>query len=379
MKTSRFETFFDAILAIIITVLVLKFAVPTEASWYAVLRLNTRFITYLTMFLIIYNIWYNNHNLFQLVDEIDNKSLIIYGVLIFLTSLYPYFGSWISLYLNSTATETMFGVLVLLSYIVYYISVYSIHQANKYNKKLDEMKLSIKETIPPFIILLIGFILTYTVYTPGIYVCSLISILLGIFFNHYQRIEILDSARFEAFFDAIVAIIITIVVLELPMAATGTWDALINVELEFVAYAISFIVCFNFWNYNNNIFNITNRVDYKVIWTTGISLFVLSLIPFLTTFVSLNFNSFVPQFLYGLDFIVVALLSTLTAKFIKEADEANIALQILFKNHYATISTVIIVSIAMLIGYLFYPPIIIISCLLSIFVVWIISRMNNRC
>ena len=379
MNTSRFETFFDAILAIIITVLVLKFAVPTEATWYAVLRLNTRFITYLTMFLIIYNIWYNNHNLFQLVDEIDNRSLIIYGVLIFLTSLYPYFGSWISFYINSTAAETMFGVLILLSYIVYYISVYSIHQANKYNKELKEMELSLKETLPPFIILLIGFILTYTVYTPGIYVCSLISILLGIFFNNYQKIEIKDSGRFEAFFDAIVAIIITIVVLELPMATSGSWDALINVELEFIAYAISFVVCFNFWNYNNNVFSLTNRVDYKVIWTTGISLFVLSLIPFLTTFVSMNFNSFVPQFLYGLDFIIVALLSTLTAKFIKEADEANIALQILFKNHYATISTVIIVSVAMIIGYFFYPPIIIISCLLSIFVVWIISRMNNRC
>ncbi len=378
MKTSRFETFFDAILAIIITVLVLKFAVPTEASWQAVLSLNTRFVTYLTMFLIIYNIWYNNHNLFQLVDEIDNVSLTIYGVLIFLTSLYPYFGSWISLYLESTAAETMFGVLILLSYVVYYISVYSIHRANKYNKKLKEMKLGMTEILPQFIILIIGFILTYTVYTPGIYVCSLVSILIGIFFNRYQIIEVEDSGRFEAFFDAIVAIIITIVVLELPMAANGSWDALINIEMEFLAYAISFIVCFNYWNYNNNIFSLTNRVDYKVIWSTGVSLFVLSLIPFLTTFVSLNFDSFVPQFLYGLDFIIIALLSTLTAKFIKDADEANIALQILFKNHYATISIVIIVSIAMILGYFFYPPIIIMSCLLSIIAFWIINRINSK-
>ena len=99
----------------------------------------------------------------------------------------------------------------------------------------------------------------------------------------------METDRFEAFIDAILAIIITIIVLEIPLASSGSWEALYELRYEFIIYAVSFIVCFNFWNYNNNLFSIVNKIDYKVIWTMGITLFVFSLLPYLTTFVAENF------------------------------------------------------------------------------------------
>jgi uncharacterized membrane protein len=78
----------------------------------------------------------------------------------------------------------------------------------------------------------------------------------------------METERFEALIDAILAIIITIIVLEIPLASTGSWESLFELKYEFAIYAISFIVCFNFWNFNNNIYSIVNRIDYKVIWTT---------------------------------------------------------------------------------------------------------------
>lgn len=87
MNTNRFETFFDAILAIIITVLVLKLTQPVSPTFGAVLALNARFITYAICFLVIFIIWYDNHNLFQVVEEIDNKVVIIYALQIFAISL----------------------------------------------------------------------------------------------------------------------------------------------------------------------------------------------------------------------------------------------------------------------------------------------------
>ena len=69
MRTERFETFMDAILAIIITVLVLKLAQPAAPTWDAVLSLNSSYLLYGICFLIIFNTWYNDHNLFQMVDE----------------------------------------------------------------------------------------------------------------------------------------------------------------------------------------------------------------------------------------------------------------------------------------------------------------------
>ena len=92
----------------------------------------------------------------------------------------------------------------------------------------------------------------------------------------------MKSERFEALIDAILAIIITIIVLEIPMASGGSWEALFELKLDFIIYALSFLVVFNFWNYNNNIFQIVNNINYKVIWLMGIALFILSFLPYLT-------------------------------------------------------------------------------------------------
>ncbi|MBR5954199.1 MAG: DUF1211 domain-containing protein, partial [Methanobrevibacter sp.] len=102
----------------------------------------------------------------------------------------------------------------------------------------------------------------------------------------------MKTERFEALIDAILAIILTIIVLEIPMASTGSWQSLLEIHLDFIVYALSFLVVFNFWNYNNNLFSIVNKVNHKVIWYIGFSLFVLSFLPYLTIFVSENFNSF---------------------------------------------------------------------------------------
>ena len=73
METTRFETFFDAIIAIIITVLVLKIPQPATPTLNGILELQTIYIAYLISFLFLYNIWYSNHNLFQIIDTISNR------------------------------------------------------------------------------------------------------------------------------------------------------------------------------------------------------------------------------------------------------------------------------------------------------------------
>ena len=189
--------------------------------------------------------------------------------------------------------------------------------------------------------------------------------------------KIESSDRFEALFDAIVAIILTVIVLDIGMASLGTWDALFDLKLEFIAYFISFIVCFNFWNYNNNLFSIVNKINGKVMWLIGAAMFVLSLIPYLSLFVAQNFYSFVAQACYGLDFIVVALISIVTANALKEVDKGNVALMLALKSNLPLFSTVVIVSVGIAIGYFFYPPAIIISCLVSIILVWIIPHLHR--
>ncbi len=376
MNTTRFETFMDAVLAIIITVLVLKLVQPETATWGAILNLNMRYMTYLACFIIIFNTWYNDHNLFQMVDEINNAVVLVYGVLIFIISLVPYFATWIALNPQSIAAQVMFGMLFLLTNILYTLSTYLIIEANPYNEKLKKINLKDYRRYVPIIIILIGFLLTYTIYIPGIYISCIFATVYWLFLAIIAKSEIESSDRFEALFDAIVAIILTVIVLEIPMAANGSWNGLFVLKWEFLAYAISFVVCFNYWNYNNNLFGIVNKIDGKVIWSVGASMFVLSLIPYLSTFVAGNFYSFVAQACYGLDFIIVALLSIVTSNALKRVDKGNVALLMILKNRYY-LSTVIIVGIGMLIGYFIYPPAIIVSCLISILMIWFWPYIKN--
>ena len=377
MQTDRFETFMDAILAIIITVLVLKLAQPPAPTWDGVLSLNASYLLYGICFLIIFNTWYNDHNLFQMVDEINNLIVVVYGVLIFIISLLPYFASWVSLNPQSVPAQTMFGILFLATNAFYNLSTFLIIRANPYNAELKKIDLKNFWRYVPVIVILIGFLATYTVYTPGIFISCIIATIYWFFIAISTKSEIESSGRFEALFDAIIAIILTVLVLEITMASGGTWQALFDLRIEFLAYIISFIVCFNYWNYNNNLFSIVNKIDTAVIWSIGASMFVLSLIPYLSVFVSHNFYSFVPQACYGIDFIVVAIISIVTSKALKNADRGNVALMLALRNNLVFVSTIVFVGIGMVIGYFFYPPAIIISCLLSIIAVWAISYLTR--
>ena len=377
MQTDRFETFMDAILAIIITVLVLKLAQPPAPTWEGVISLNASYLIYGICFLIIFNTWYNDHNLFQMVDEINNLIVVVYGVLIFIISILPYFASWVSLNPQSVPAQTMFGILFLATNACYNLSTFLIIRANPYNAKLKKINLKNFWRYVPVIVILIGFLVTYTVYTPGIFISCIIATIYWFFIAISTKSEIESSGRFEALFDAIIAIILTVLVLEITMASGGTWQDLFDLKIEFLAYIISFIVCFNYWNYNNNLFSIVNKIDTAVIWSIGASMFVLSLIPYLSVFVSHNFYSFVPQACYGIDFIVVAILSIVTSKALKNADKGNVALMLALKNNLVFVTTIVFVGIGMVIGYFFYPPAIIISCLLSIIAVWAISYLTR--
>ncbi|MBO7210143.1 MAG: DUF1211 domain-containing protein [Methanobrevibacter sp.] len=221
--------------------------------------------------------------------------------------------------------------------------------------------------------MILGFILTYTIYVPGIYICVLLSVICWLIFSRLKSPDNGSTDRFEAFIDAIIAIIITIIVLEIPMVANGSWDAFLDIKLEFIVYAVSFMVCFNFWNYNNHLFSIVNKVNARVIWIIGVALFLLSLIPYLTVFVSFNPDSFFPSFLYGLDFVLIVFTSLINTKALKDSDPANIALQVALEDNKPLLAMVILVFIGMIIGYLVYPLAVVIACLVSIITMWILT------
>lgn len=187
METNRFETFFDAIIAIVITVLVLKIPQPASPTLGAFLYLKTMYLAYLISFLILYNLWYANHNLFQLVETIDNTTLWIYGIMTFVVSLIPYFTIWLANYPDSLAAETMFGVIFLITHILNTLAIKAVYRSNPYNKNLQEINHDSAFMHAPVILIIIGFILTYAGYRQGIYFACLVSIILWIVIGRLIR------------------------------------------------------------------------------------------------------------------------------------------------------------------------------------------------
>lgn len=105
--------------------------------------------------------------------------------------------------------------------------------------------------------------------------------------------------RLAAFTDAVIAIIMTILVLELEKPAAPTVGALWDLREAFAAYALTFWWLGSFWISHHNMWHDAERVDAKVLWWSMLVMFFLSLVPYATSLVSESFYAAATQGLYG--------------------------------------------------------------------------------
>lgn len=179
----------------------------------------------------------------------------------------------------------------------------------------------------------------------------------------------METERFEALIDAILAIIITMIVMEIPLPATPTLPALLELYPDFIAYTLSFMLCFNIWIYHHNLFNIVNKINSTITWTSGINMMIVGLLPHVTMMISTNFYSFTAQAMFGSIFIITNLSSYLVDILIYQEDRANIALALAKEERKKiTITCLIIQVIGLILGYLLYPPLVVVACMLSIII-----------
>jgi len=117
----------------------------------------------------------------------------------------------------------------------------------------------------------------------------------------------MGKGRVEAFTDGVVAIIITIMVLELKVPHGEDFSALEPLWPIFFSYVLSFINVGIYWNNLHNMFHTVQRVDGRVLWANLHLLFWLSLMPVTTAFMGENHFAPVPVAVYGVDLALCAL------------------------------------------------------------------------
>jgi uncharacterized membrane protein len=120
-----------------------------------------------------------------------------------------------------------------------------------------------------------------------------------------------EKGRLEAFSDGVIAILITVMVLELKIPQGTDWQALQPIVPTLLSYVLSFIFLGIYWNNHHHMLQTSHRVNGKILWANLHLLFWLSLVPFVTSWTGQYHFAPLPTALYGGVFIMSAVAYTI--------------------------------------------------------------------
>ncbi len=138
----------------------------------------------------------------------------------------------------------------------------------------------------------------------------------------------MGKGRLEAFSDGVLAIIITIMVLELKVPVGYTSDAFADFWPKFASYVLSFVYIGIYWNNHHHLWHAVKRVSGGSMWANLHLLFWLSLMPFATAFMGENHFESIPMAVYGgLLFMCAIAFTILVRSLIKTEGHGSIIAQ----------------------------------------------------
>ncbi len=133
----------------------------------------------------------------------------------------------------------------------------------------------------------------------------------------------MGKERLAAFSDGVIAIIITIMVLEIQVPQGGSFAALRPLLPVLLSYVLSFVYIGIYWNNHHHLLHATEKVNGTVLWANMHLLFWLSLIPFATRWVGTYYTAPVPTAVYGLLLLLASLAYWILQRAILKAHGQN--------------------------------------------------------
>ena len=151
----------------------------------------------------------------------------------------------------------------------------------------------------------------------------------------------MNKTRLEAFSDGVIAIIITIMVLELKVPHGDSWADLRLLGPVFLSYVLSFANVGVYWNNHHHMLHAVKRVNGSILWANMHLLFWLSLMPFTTGWMGENHFGSLPVAVYAFDLLMCAVAYTiLQAQIIKLQGQASVLAQAVGSDYKGKISVV---------------------------------------
>jgi uncharacterized membrane protein len=130
----------------------------------------------------------------------------------------------------------------------------------------------------------------------------------------------MSKGRLEAFSDGVLAIIITIMVLELKAPHDARWESLRPIIPVFISYVLSFLYVGIYWNNHHHLMQAVRFVDGRILWANLHLLFWLSLIPFVTSWVGESSFGAMPVAAYGFVLLCAAIAYSILVRLLLAAN-----------------------------------------------------------
>jgi uncharacterized membrane protein len=122
--------------------------------------------------------------------------------------------------------------------------------------------------------------------------------------------EAMNKTRLETFTDGVIAILMTILILDVKTPVGASLTDLWSTSPQFEAYGLSFVFLAIYWNNHHHVLHATSRIDGVVLWANMLLLFWLSLVPFTTSWMGESNIAQVPTAVYGINLLLAAFAFT---------------------------------------------------------------------
>ncbi|MBN9059148.1 TMEM175 family protein [Kaistia sp. MMO-174] len=180
----------------------------------------------------------------------------------------------------------------------------------------------------------------------------------------------MNKSRIEAFSDGVIAIIITIMVLELKVPHEADIHTLLPLLPVFLSYVLSFVMIGIYWNNHHHMFHAVRHVRGGVLWANLHLLFWLSLMPFTTAWMGENHIESVPVAVYGFVLMMSGIAYYILARALIRLEGSESPIAIAFgKDRKGRISVAIY---AAAIALAFLSPWIAIGCYVAVALIWLV-------
>ena len=177
------------------------------------------------------------------------------------------------------------------------------------------------------------------------------------------------TSRLEAFSDGVLAIIITIMVLELHVPEEPTLAALAGSATGFLTYLLSFVYLGIYWNNHHHMFHVVEHVDGTVLWANLHLLFWLSLYPFTTAWMDETDLARTPLIVYGVNLLAAAVAYYVLQRAIFRTPGGDRLRQALGRDLKGKVSPLIYVTGILL---AFVQPYLAVACYVAVAVIWLV-------